>query len=71
MSQSNKFLTSIRKYDPKKLTEEIGKRNEAIRTLRFDLGFGTVSSLKDLRVARRELAQLKTVLKEKSLAETK
>ena len=71
MSQSNKFLTSIRKYDPKKLTEEIGKRNEAIRTLRFDLGFGTVSSLKDLTVARRELAQLKTVLKEKSLAETK
>lgn len=71
MSQGSKFLTSIRKYDTKKLNQEIGKRSESIRTLRFSLGFGTVSSLKDLRVARRELAQLKTILKEKSLTEAK
>lgn len=35
MSQGSKFLTSIRKYDTKKLNQEIGKRSESIRTLRF------------------------------------
>lgn len=64
MSSSTKFLTTVRGKDAAWLRTEITKRDELIRTLKFDLGFGTVDALRKLREAKRERAQLLTVLAE-------
>lgn len=64
MSKATKFLTSVRGKDANWIRAEIIKRDDQIRTLKFDLGFGTVDALSKLRVAKRERAQLLTVLRE-------
>ena len=59
------FTTEIRTHDAAWLQAEITKRYESLRTLRFDIGFGNLNSLSQFRVAKKELAQLWTVLGEK------
>lgn len=58
------FLQQIRGFDEARMRSEIATRYERIRTLRFELGFGNVSHLNELRRIKRELAQLWTVLGE-------
>ncbi|MGI6103126.1 MAG: 50S ribosomal protein L29 [Patescibacteria group bacterium] len=65
MAKHTDFLKTIRDKDAAWLRKELDTRYEKIRSLRFDVGFGTVSALKELRTAKRELAQLWTVLGEK------
>ncbi|MBI4032193.1 50S ribosomal protein L29 [Candidatus Berkelbacteria bacterium] len=67
MSKTKTFLTDIRAKDRPELERQIAQRYSALRTLRFSLGFGTVSAQTELRRTRRELAQLWTVLGEKLL----
>jgi ribosomal protein L29 len=69
MSKKAKFITEIRKKDQKSLEAEIAKRYRDLRTARFEIGFGTFTNLKKLRTARKELAQLWTVLGEKMIKE--
>ena len=64
MATQTEFLKTIRGKDAAWLRKELDVRYEKIRSLRFDVGFGTVSALKELRSAKRELAQLWTVLGE-------
>ncbi len=71
MSKATKFLQEIRTYDAARLEKEIAARYETIRTLRFGIGFGTTTSLAQLRQAKRELAHLLTVLNEKQAAGAK
>jgi ribosomal protein L29 len=59
------FTNEIRTHDAAWLQAEITKRYESLRTLRFDIGFGNLNSLSQFRVAKKELAQLWTVLGEK------
>jgi len=59
------FTSEIRTHDAAWLQAEITKRYESLRTLRFDIGFGNLNSLSQFRVAKKELAQLWTVLGEK------
>jgi len=68
MSAAGKFLKQIRAYDQAKLRKGIDERHAAIRTLRFDLGFGNASNIADLRRTKRELAQLWTVLGEQQMS---
>ena len=58
------FTKEIRTHDAAWIQAEITKRYEALRTLRFDIGFGNLNSLSQFRVAKKELAQLWTVLGE-------
>lgn len=64
MAKHTTFLKDIRTHDTAWLKAEITKRHETLRALRFEIGFGTVSSLSQFRAAKRELAQLWTVLGE-------
>ena len=64
MSKATKFLAEIRGKDADWLRAQIITRDDQIRTLKFDLGFGTVDALSKLRAAKRERAQLLTVLRE-------
>lgn len=68
MSKAKSFLAEIRGKDRKWLEAQIADRYTKLRTLRFTLGFGTVSAQSELRATKRELAQLWTVLGEKILA---
>ena len=61
----NTFTTDIRTHDASWLQAEISRRYETLRALRFDIGFGNLNSLSQFRAAKRELAQLWTVLGEK------
>lgn len=68
MSASRTFIDDIRGRDRVWLEKQITERYSKLRTLRFSLGFGTVSARSGLRTTKRELAQLWTVLGEKLLA---
>lgn len=68
MSKTKSFITEIRAKDRAELERQIADRYSTLRTLRFSLGFGTVSARSELRTTKRELAQLWTVLGEKLLA---
>lgn len=70
MSKTQTFITEIRTKDRTWLERQIAERYATLRTLRFGLGFGTVSARTELRAAKRELAQLWTVLGEKLQSET-
>jgi ribosomal protein L29 len=61
------FTKEIRTHDATWIQTEITKRYEALRTLRFDIGFGNLNSLSQFRVAKKELAQLWTVLGEQMI----
>ncbi len=65
MSQASTFLASVRGQDLASLQAEVTKRDTLIRSLKFDLGFGTVAALANLRVAKRERAQLLTLMRQK------
>lgn len=65
MAKQKDFLKTIRDKDVNTLRKELDDRYEKVRSLRFNVGFGTLSALKELRTAKRELAQLWTVLGEK------
>lgn len=59
------FLKEVRTHDSAWIQTEIRARYETLRTLRFDIGFGNLNSLSKFRTAKKELAQLWTVLGEK------
>ncbi|MBI4185548.1 hypothetical protein HY524_00680 [Candidatus Berkelbacteria bacterium] len=58
MSARTTFLRSIEGKDDTWLRSEIASRDSAIRTLKFELGFGKLDTLTHLRSAKRERAQL-------------
>ncbi|MBI4023208.1 50S ribosomal protein L29 [Candidatus Berkelbacteria bacterium] len=68
MADQHTFLSKARAHDLPWLQAEIEQRVSLLRSLRFDLAFGTVSALKALRTAKRELAQLQTISTEKQRA---
>ncbi len=68
MAKQTQFITDARTHDAAWLKTEIAKRHETLRTLRFEIGFGSLNSLSQYRVAKKELAQLWTVLGEKLTA---
>lgn len=49
------------------LNKELKDRYAKLRDLRFDLGFGKVSNLKSVRAIKKEIAQILTVSKQKSI----
>jgi ribosomal protein L29 len=58
-------IKELRNHPPKRLNELLAKTETHVRDLRFTVMTRQQTRVRDLRKARRELAQIKTVLKEK------
>lgn len=64
MSKKVTFLGSLQGKDIKALRVLVTERDASIRSLKFDLGFGKVDALAKLRTAKRERAQLLTLMRQ-------
>lgn len=67
MSKKSDFLKKMRATEITTLNKELKDRYAKLRDLRFDLGFGKVSNLKSVRAIKKEIAQILTVSKQKSI----
>lgn len=68
MSKKRTFLKSTVDKDVATLRKEITERDNQLRSLKFELGFGKVDALTAIRTAKRERAQLLTMLSQKLTA---
>ncbi|HLG17897.1 MAG TPA: 50S ribosomal protein L29 [Blastocatellia bacterium] len=50
------------------LREKVGEISESLFRMRFKLSLGNVDVVKQLRAERRDLARVKTILRERELA---
>lgn len=66
MSKKTNFLKEIREADIAKLNKDLAENYAKLRDLRFDLGFGKINNLKSIRAVKKQIAQILTVIKEKS-----
>ncbi|MEX2540862.1 MAG: 50S ribosomal protein L29 [Trueperaceae bacterium] len=55
----------IRNLAPDEISEEVEKRREELLDLRFQAAVGQASNPRRIRTAKREIAQLLTIAKEK------
>ncbi len=60
-------IEKLREVDTKELEVQQRELSEQIFRLRFQLTTGQAEALKRLRVARRDLARVKTLLRERAL----
>ncbi len=58
----------IRNYTDEELQHEEGELNDQLFRLRFQLNMGQSESLKKIRGLRKDIARIKTIQREKSLA---
>jgi len=62
-------IEKLREVDVKELEVQQRELSEQIFRLRFQLATGQAEALKRLREARRDLARVKTLLRERALKE--
>lgn len=58
-------IKELRNQSPKRLNELLAKTTESVRDLRFTVMTRQQARVRDLRKVRREIAQIKTILKQK------
>lgn len=64
-------IEKLRDTDPKELEVQQKELAEQIFRLRFQLSTGQAEALKRLREAKKDLARIKTLLRERTLKEAK
>lgn len=64
-------IEKLREADPKELEVQQKELAEQIFRLRFQLSTGQAEALKRLREAKKDLARIKTLLRERMLKEAK
>ncbi len=64
-------IEKLRDADPKELEVQQKELAEQIFRLRFQLSTGQAEALKRLREAKKDLARIKTLLRERALKEAK
>jgi large subunit ribosomal protein L29 len=64
-------IEKLREADPKELDVRQRELAEQIFRLRFQLSTGQAEALKRLREAKKDLARIKTLLRERALKEAK
>ncbi len=64
-------IEKLREADPKELEVQQKELAEQIFRLRFQLTTGQAEALKRLREAKKDLARIKTLLRERTLKEAK
>lgn len=62
-------LGKSRDQSPAELETQIGKLTKELSQLRLELALGKLKDVKTMGRKRRDIAQLKTILKEKNLEE--
>ena len=61
----------LRDLSDQDLREKVGEISESLFRMRFKLSLGNVDVVKQLRTERRDLARVKTLLRERELAGAK
>ncbi len=64
-------IEKLREADPKELEVQQKELAEQIFRLRFQLSTGQAEALKRLREAKKDLARIKTLLRERALKEAR
>ncbi len=64
-------IEKLREANPKELEVQQRELAEQIFRLRFQLSTGQAEALKRLREARKDLARIKTLLRERAMKEAK
>ena len=58
-------IQELRKKNKKQLEDALAKRREQLRGLRFSLASGKLKNIRGLREAKKDIAKILTVIKEK------
>ncbi len=57
-------LIDLKKQTESELQSLLAQKQERLRVLRFDLSFGKVKNVREIRATRKIIAQIQTILKE-------
>ncbi len=57
-------LKELKNLPKNELKSLLDQKQERLRVLRFDLSFGKVKNVREMRATRKLVAQIKTILKE-------
>jgi len=63
--------SDLREFSKEELAQRLKERLDDVRTFRFQAATGTVENTRGARNARRDIARIKTILRELELAEGK
>lgn len=61
----------IRELTVEELEQQLKERNEALWAFRMQMSSGVVDNVRGARNARRDVARIKTILRERELAQAK
>lgn len=61
----------LRELTGEELQQQLKERNEALWAFRMQMSSGVVDNVRGARNARRDIARIKTILRERELAELK
>ena len=59
-------IAEIKKRSEAELKDILAKRREKLRQLRFDLASGKVKNIRDIRIAKKDIAKILTILNNKN-----
>ncbi len=57
--------SELRKKSERELQEELFKKREELRLLRFNLASGKVKNIREIRAVKKDIARILTVLNER------
>jgi len=57
-------LKELKNLPERELKSLLNQKQERLRVLRFDLSFGKVKNVREIRATRKLISQIKTILKE-------
>ncbi len=63
--------SELRELTGEELQQRLQERTDTIRTFRFQMATSHVENVRGVRNARRDVARIKTILRERELAATK
>ena len=61
----------LRELTDEELRQRLSERRDAIRAFRFQAATGTVENVRGARNAKRDVARIHTIIREREMAETK
>ncbi len=61
----------LRELSNEELADQLTERSEALRNFHFQMATGSVDNTRGARVARRDVARIRTIMRERELAAKK
>jgi len=59
-------ISEIKQRSEKELKDILKKKREMLRQLRFNLAAGKVKNIREIRITRKDIARMLTILNQKS-----